>query len=139
LNEDGEAVRFAESVAEEDSMAGKMVHVELPAGDTGRAMGFYTGLFGWQFQAMEGPFEYNMTQFSEDTGGAIFPAEERGARVYFDVADVNAGAAKINELGGNADDPQPVPSMGWFVTATDTEGNKIGLWQTDPSAPPPDA
>jgi hypothetical protein len=29
--------------------------------------------------------------------------------------------------------------MGWFVTANDTEGNKIGLWQTDASAPTPDA
>jgi predicted enzyme related to lactoylglutathione lyase len=27
--------------------------------------------------------------------------------------------------------------MGWFVTAEDTEGNKIGLWQTDPSASMP--
>jgi predicted enzyme related to lactoylglutathione lyase len=137
LNEDGEAVRFAESVAEEDSMAGKMVHVELPAGDTGRAMGFYTGLFGWQFQAFEGPQEYNMTRLSEDSGGAVFPAEERGPRVYFDTDDINAGAAKVNELGGKADDPMPVPGMGWFATAEDTEGNKIGLWQTDPSAPAP--
>jgi predicted enzyme related to lactoylglutathione lyase len=29
--------------------------------------------------------------------------------------------------------------MGWFVTANDTEGNKIGLWQVDASAPAPDA
>ena len=76
-----------------------------------------------------------MTQFSDTSGGAIFPAEERGARIYFDVDDINAGAEKIKTLGGHADEPQSVPSMGWFVTAEDPEGNKIGLWQTDPNAP----
>jgi uncharacterized protein len=118
-------------------MAGKPVHVEIPAGDTSRAKDFYSGLFGWQWQSMEGPQEYHMTQLSEDSGGAIFPAEERDARIYFDVDDINAGAAKVKELGGQADVPAPVPGMGWFVTAKDTEGNKIGLWQTDPSAPNP--
>jgi uncharacterized protein len=118
-------------------MAGQPVHVEIPAGDTSRAKDFYSGLFGWEWQAMEGPVEYHMTQLSDTSGGAIFPAEERGARVYFDVDDINAGAAKIKELGGKADDPAPVPSMGWFVTAEDPEGNKIGLWQIDPDAPTP--
>jgi predicted enzyme related to lactoylglutathione lyase len=118
-------------------MAGKMVHLELPAGDTSRAREFYTGLFGWQWQAYEGPQEYHMTRFTEDTGGAISPSDERGARIYFDVDDINAGAARIRELGGQADDPMPVPGMGWFATAQDTEGNKIGLWQIDPSAPAP--
>ena len=46
---------------------------------------------------------------------------------------------RVKELGGQADEPQSVPGMGWFVTANDTEGNKIGLWQTDPSAPAPGA
>ena len=67
-------------------MAGKPVHLEIPAKNTSRAQEFYKDFFGWEFQAMEGP------------------------------------------------DPQPVPGMGWFVTGADTEGNPIGLWQTDPSA-----
>jgi predicted enzyme related to lactoylglutathione lyase len=31
-----------------------------------------------------------------------------------------------------------VPGMGWFATGADTEGNPIGLWQTDPSASMPE-
>jgi uncharacterized protein len=58
--------------------------------------------------------------------------------VYFDVDDIKVGAARLQELGGKADEPQPVPGMGWFVTGADTEGNPIGLWQTDPSAPAPE-
>jgi predicted enzyme related to lactoylglutathione lyase len=35
------------------------------------------------------------------------------------------------------DDAQPVPTMGWFATGSDPEGNPIGLWQTDPNAQMP--
>ena len=53
-------------------MAGQMVHVEIPAGDTAKAREFWSGLFGWEFQAYEGsPSEYLMTRFSENQGGAI--------------------------------------------------------------------
>jgi predicted enzyme related to lactoylglutathione lyase len=31
----------------------------------------------------------------------------------------------------------PVPSMGWFSTCRDTQGNEFGLWQSDPSAAMP--
>jgi predicted enzyme related to lactoylglutathione lyase len=77
-----------------------------------------------------------MTRFSENTGGAIYGADgdKRGARVYFDVDDINTGAARVKELGGKADEPMAVPSMGWFATCTDNEGNDFGLWQTDPNA-----
>jgi predicted enzyme related to lactoylglutathione lyase len=115
-------------------LAGKPVHLEIPAHDTSRAQEFYKNMFGWQFQAMEGPFEYHMTQLAEDTGGGIFPAEAGSIRVYFDVDDVKAGASRMQEFGGTADEPQPIPGMGWFVTGTDTEGNPIGLWQSDASA-----
>ena len=35
-------------------MAGQMVHVEIPAGDTGKAREFYGSLFGWQFEEYPG-------------------------------------------------------------------------------------
>jgi predicted enzyme related to lactoylglutathione lyase len=44
----------------------------------------------------------------------------------------------VNELGGEAAEPMPVPSMGWFVTCKDDQGNEFGLWQTDPDAPTPE-
>jgi predicted enzyme related to lactoylglutathione lyase len=118
-------------------MAGQMVHVEFPAGDTQKARDFWGGLFGWQFQAFEGsPSEYHMTQFSDTQGGAIMEAEgdKRGPRVYFDVDDINASTARVSELGGQGGDAMPVPSMGWFAVCSDSEGNEFGLWQTDPNA-----
>ncbi len=118
-------------------MTGDPVHFEIAAQDTARAQKFYKDMFGWEFQAFGGPVEYNMTRLSDTAGAAVFPGDAGAIRVYFDVDDINAGAAKLREAGGEADDPQPVPSMGWFVTGKDTEGNAIGLWQTDPSAPAP--
>jgi uncharacterized protein len=121
-------------------MPGQMVHVEIPAGDTSKAREFWSGLFGWQWQEVPGPSEYHMTRFSETSGGAVYapdPANKRGARVYFDVDDINAATAKVGELGGEAGETMPVPGMGWFSINKDTEGNEFGLWQNDESAPEP--
>jgi len=118
-------------------MAGQMVHVEIPAGDTAKARDFWGGLFGWEFQEYPGsPTEYHMAQFSETQGGAITGADgaKRGTRVYFDVDDINAGRDRVSALGGDAGDATPVPTMGWFAVCSDTEGNEFGLWQTDPNA-----
>ncbi|HSI98244.1 MAG TPA: VOC family protein [Gaiellaceae bacterium] len=122
-------------------MAGQMVHLEIPAGDTAKAREFWGGLFGWEFQQFPGPGEYFMTRFSETQGGAIMSADgdARGTRVYFDVDDINEGVARVRELGGEAGDAMPVPEQGWFAICKDSERNAFGLWQTDPSAPAPTA
>jgi predicted enzyme related to lactoylglutathione lyase len=118
-------------------MPGEIVHFEIPADDTTKSREFWGSLFGWQFEAFPGPFEYHMTRISENTGGAITDMEpgKQCLRVYFDVDDINAGVARVKELGGEANDPRPVPNMGWFSTCTDPHGNDFGLWQNDPSAP----
>jgi predicted enzyme related to lactoylglutathione lyase len=120
-------------------MPGQIVHIEIPADDTQGGQAFWGSLFGWQFESYPGPSEYHMTRIGEQMGAAItnMEAGKRGMRAYFDVDDVNAGAAKVRELGGEADDPMPVPQMGWFSTCRDPQGNEFGLWQTDSSAPTP--
>jgi predicted enzyme related to lactoylglutathione lyase len=120
-------------------MAGEIVHIEIPADDTGKGREFWGGLFGWKFEAYPGPFEYHMTKISDQTGGAITNMEpgKQGTRTYFAVDDINAGAARVKELGGEAGDAMPVPNMGWFSVCKDTQGNEFGLWQNDTSAPDP--
>jgi uncharacterized protein len=118
-------------------MAGQMVHLEIPTGDTGKAREFWSGLFGWEFQAYDGsPSEYHMTRFSETTGGAVMADDgsTKGPRVYFDTDDINASASRVKELGGESSDVMPVPQMGWFATCTDSVGNQFGLWQNDENA-----
>ena len=122
-------------------MPGQIVHIEIPADDTEQARRFWGSLFGWQFESYPGPSEYHMTRIGDQQGAAItnMQPESRGTRAYFDIDDVNAGAARVKDLGGEADEPMPVPNMGWFVTCKDPQGNEFGLWQTDPSAQAPSA
>jgi predicted enzyme related to lactoylglutathione lyase len=121
-------------------MPGQIVHIEIPADDTAQSQKFWGSLFGWQFQSFPGPSEYHMTRISDNQGLAITNMEpaKKGTRSYFDVDDIKAGVARVNELGGQAGDPMPVPSMGWFSTCTDPHGNEFGLWQNDESAPTPE-
>ena len=95
-------------------MTGQIVHFEIPANDTEQAREFWGSLFGWKFESFPGPSEYHMTQISEQTGGAITNMEpgKRGTRAYFDVDEINAGAARVKELGGEANEPMAVPGMG---------------------------
>lgn len=117
-------------------MAGEIVHLEIPSDDTEKARKFWGSLFDWQFEAYPGPSEYHMARISDRGGVAVSNMEpgKRGTRPYFDVDNINASAARVKELGGQASDPMPVPNMGWFSTCTDPEGNEFGLWHSDTSA-----
>jgi uncharacterized protein len=121
-------------------MPGRMVHFEAPASDADRAEAFWSGVFGWQFSnpGMEG-IDYRMTQSGEDQGGALYPGENAGSGiiVYFDTDDIDATIAAVRQNGGQADDKQPIPSIGWFTSCKDTEGNSFSLFQSDESVPPP--
>jgi uncharacterized protein len=121
-------------------MAGKIVHIEIPAADTEKARAFYGGLFGWEFAAFPPGSEYHMARIDDTSGAAVsgMDADRHGTRAYFDVDDIRAARAQVEALGGQADEPMPVPTMGWFVTCRDPHGNDFGLWQSDPAAPTPE-
>ena len=103
-------------------MPGQIVHVEIPADDTAAGAGFWGSLFGWEFEDFPGPVDYRMTRISEQTGGAITNMEpgKHGMRVYFYVEDINAGAARVRELGGEANEPSPIPQAGYRPAETPT-------------------
>jgi uncharacterized protein len=121
-------------------MAGGIVHFEIPAQDTARAKNFWGTLFGYQFQSMEGPTEYHMFQTGENEGGGIYPQQqgETGLITYFNVENIDQARDQVQELGGSAEEKEPVPGMGWYARAQDTEGNTFSLWQSDQSAPTPE-
>jgi predicted enzyme related to lactoylglutathione lyase len=65
-------------------------------------------------------------------------AGERNPIIYFNTDDIDATLARIRELGGEAEEKQPIPSMGWYARAKDSEGNTIAFFQSDESAPAPE-
>lgn len=120
-------------------MAGRLVYFELPADDTQRAEDFYAELFGWQFRPTQEGFDYHMLEEGIDPGGAIYPSQtgEKGAIIYFESDDVDASVERVNELGGSAEDKQPIPGVGWFARCEDTEGNAFSIFQADETVPIP--
>ena len=112
------------------------MHYEISAADVDRAQGVWSGLFGWEFgESMMPEGEYRMARTGEQSGAALSSHGEPGnPAVYFDVDDMDAAIARVRELGGQADDKQPVPTMGWFTACRDTEGNAFSLWQADSNA-----
>jgi hypothetical protein len=123
-------------------MKGKIVHIEIPSGNTEQATQFWGKLAGWSFknyaEGQEGAPEYHM--FEGEPGGAIYPSREgeTGIIVYLETDDIDGELGRIRDLGGNVDEKMPVPSMGWFAHAKDPNGNEFSVWQSDESAPMPE-
>ena len=120
--------------------------VDLATTDAAAAKAFYSGMFGWEMEDTDaGGAVYTLCRLDGDAVAGLYAMSEEmrstGAPPnwlsYVTVADADAAVARVKELGGKADEPMPVPGMGWFVTCTDPHGNEFGLWQNDPSAPPP--
>jgi hypothetical protein len=121
-------------------MGKKVVHVEFPARDSDRAQKFWEGVGGWSIQDAGMPgVDYRMFQ-EGDQAGAVFAAEGmdvQGPVVYYGSDDIEADLAKVRELGGEAEDKQPIPGIGWYAVCKDTEGNPFSFFQSDQSVPPP--
>ncbi|CCQ45225.1 putative uncharacterized protein [Pseudarthrobacter siccitolerans] len=128
-------------------MAG-VVHFEIPADDKERANAFYESAFGWNLSPMQ-EMDYTIaitTPSDEQTGmpsapgainGALFPRTDnlRTPIITIDVEDMDAALAQVESAGGTvAQAKDAVPGMGYFAYFKDTEGNIMGLWQTDSSA-----
>src|SRR5262249_55663721 len=111
-------------------MGKKIVHVEFPAQDADRGERFWEGLAGWTIESagMEG-LDYRMFQ-EEGWGGAVYPRmdDDSGTTIYLGSDDIDADLAKVRKLGGEADDKQPIPHVGWFARCQDTEGNRFSLF-----------
>jgi uncharacterized protein len=119
-------------------MGKKIVHVEFPAGDADRGERFWEGFGGWTIENAGMPdMDYRMFQ-DDGWGGAVYPKmDEDGPIIYFGSDDIDADLAKVKELGGEAGDKQPIPSVGWFARCKDSEGNPFSLFQSDESVQMP--
>ena len=120
-------------------MGKKIVHVEFPAQDVERGKKFWEGVGGWSLNDAGMPgMQYLMFQ-EGDQGGAVFGMEgAAGTTVYLGTDNIDADLAKVRELAGDADEKQPIPSIGWFARCKDSEGNEFSLFQSDESAPMPE-
>ena len=81
-------------------MKARVIHLEIPADDTGRGREFWGSMFGIDWQSFEGPVEYHMFgDADEGWGGALYPrqaSDHDQIRVYFGTDD----------LGGRREEPR---------------------------------
>src|SRR5207244_1519274 len=121
-------------------MPSRPTHFEIPVDDPDRAEKFYTTVFGWTFERFPGaPAYYGMANTGETEpgiNGALFQRKEGAdTSLTMSVDSIEDALASIVAAGGKVlQDKAAVPTMGWFATCKDTEGNTIGLWTNDPDA-----
>ena len=111
--------------------------------DTDAAAAFYTKVVGWGTQAWDGPAPYTMfTVDNAPIGGLMgIPAEASGAPPhwigYVGVADVDAAAREVKQLGGTVHhEPTDIPEVGRFAIVADPQGAAFALFTPAPTAQP---
>lgn len=115
-----------------------IVHFEIPSKDHDKTKKFYSGLFGWQFEAVPVPQSdeiYNTLFMPEaNMGCGLTEISEHNkpgdVLVYIGTDDIDADIKKIEELGGTITMPRhEIPGMGSFAVFVDVVGNRLALWQ----------
>jgi predicted enzyme related to lactoylglutathione lyase len=126
-----------------------LVHFEIQAAEPERAAKFYTEVFGWKIDKYPGlEFDYWGIVTKDEEGNGInggllkrpsdVPSQQCGANAFVctvQVEDYEAMAKKIEAAGGMVAMPKfALKGMAWQGYFLDTEGNTIGLHQTDVNA-----
>jgi predicted enzyme related to lactoylglutathione lyase len=121
----------------------KVVHFEIPFDNKQRAMQFYSSCFGWQLTDMP-EMQYVLArtvdvderQMPKEPGainGGLFarPKEAPSPTLYIGVASVADAIKKVQAAGGQVVTPHtPIPGMGAYARIADTEGNVVGLFES---------
>ena len=121
----------------------KVVHFEIPFDNKQRAMKFYADSFDWQLTDMP-QMSYVMArtvdvddkQRPKEPGainGGIFPRPKDAPHptIYVGVKSVDGTIKKVQASGGKVVTPKtPIPGMGAYARVADTEGNVIGLFES---------
>jgi predicted enzyme related to lactoylglutathione lyase len=117
-------------------MANPFVHVELMTSDVQKAKSFYSRLFRWQLEEMEGSpaGAYTLIKVGEGTGGGMMKDPRPGATSawmpYVLVDNVDDSTREAESLGAKVMKPvDEVPNMGRFSIITDPTGAMLGLWE----------
>jgi predicted enzyme related to lactoylglutathione lyase len=123
----------------------RVVHFEIHAGDPERAKRFYERVFGWKI-VRYGPQEYWLVTTGPDDQPGINGGLLRRQGVIdgqaviayvctVDVANLDASLKLAMAEGATmALERSAVPGIGWLAYVKDTEGNILGLLQSDPNA-----
>jgi uncharacterized protein len=127
-------------------MANRVVHFDIYADDVERAIAFYQKVFGWTIQKVDG-MDYWLIKTGDEgelgidggVGKRTSPTEgdipQFGYTCTVGVEDVNAAFEAALAAGGTeVHKPGPIPGVGYIAYVRDTEGNHLGIMQSDHNA-----
>jgi uncharacterized protein len=137
----------AETNMEEESM-NPVVHFEMPYENRERMATFYGAAFGWQTQMLGEDMDHYVlaTTTETDANGPKTPGAINGGffqkrpdrpghypSVVIAVDDIQEAIRKVTGAGGTMlGDPMAIPGVGQYVSFTDTEGNRVSMFQPVP-------
>ncbi len=115
-------------------MGSPVVHFEINSKNGKKLNDFYSQLFGWKVQSMEG-MDYGLVD--TDTSGRGInggigdisqPGQPNQVTFYIEVADPQATLDQVQRMGGKTIVPvTEIPGAVTFAQFADPEGNVIGL------------
>ena len=125
-----------------------VVHFEMPYHDQDRMARFYSGVFGWQMQALGaemGQYVLASTTESRDgrptqagaINGGFYPRKEdwpaQHPSVVIAVGDIRKSMESVIKAGGVVlGEPMQIPGVGAYVSFMDPEGNRVSMLQPLP-------
>jgi len=120
---------------------GRVIHFNISADDTSRAVKFYKSVFGWKAKNWGGNIDYWLVTTGPDDkpgiNGGIGRREDPGDHTSnsIEVASLAKAVAKVAAAGGKVlEAKMPIPGIGWMAMCVDTEGNRFDLMEPDPKA-----
>lgn len=127
-----------------DESAGRFVWYQLNTSDPAAAERFYGAVAGWGGEAFEGggaPYTM-LTVRGQQFGGIMQLPDEAEARPhwlgYVSTDDVDATAARVQELGGTIMvPPTDIPDVGRFAVFADPQGALLATYKSSTGEPEP--
>jgi predicted enzyme related to lactoylglutathione lyase len=114
-------------------------HFLVNADNPERARIFYEKVFGWEFSKWDGPIDYWMinTGGEDEPGidGGLLKRQDPNSKIenVIEVPSVDEYMKRVKEKGGTLVSPtkMPIPGVGYIAWFRDTEGNVLGIMETD--------
>jgi predicted enzyme related to lactoylglutathione lyase len=120
----------------------RVIDFEIPADDTERIAKFYQNVFGWKVEKWKGPVDHWFLITGDDAmpgiNGSFAKREDFPESTTVNVIGVDDVEKYVQLIkahkGTIVGDKITIPGVGYYVYFKDTEGNLMGMMQSDSTA-----
>lgn len=122
----------------------KPTFFDMTVQDVDKARQFFEGVFGWQFDKLDGSDNYYRIEAGPKSehginGGMGVVGQARISegrpltQISIPVPNLEAAMALVKEKGGYVMEPKmSIPGVGWYATCAEPGGLVFGMLQLDP-------